>query len=93
MKKSAATPGLANIIRSELPENALIQFPSGRWGFAGKVDARLSYVRTDGAPLTAEDFEIIRGFGPALAKVKALAWDTKEEALAAADAIGAKVAR
>jgi hypothetical protein len=93
MKKAAATPGLANIIRGELPENALIQFPSGRWGFVGKVDARLSYVRLDGAPLTAEDTKTVREFGPSLAKVKTLAWPTAEAAIAAAEAIGAKVSR
>ena len=81
----------ANILTGALPENVLIQFPSGRWGFVGHVDSRLSYTMLDGSPVTAEAAAIVSGFGPALAKVRTRAWETPEAALAAAEAIGAMV--
>lgn len=68
-----------------LPSNALIQFPSGRWGFVGRVDARLSM---SGTP---EEIETARRFGEGLSKAKRLSWATREEAVAAAAAIGAEI--
>jgi hypothetical protein len=75
-----------------LPSNTLIQFPSGRWGFVGRVDARLMYASVDGGPLSPEVLdEIARSSNPAMTLKlrggKRLAWDTKEEAEAARDAL------
>lgn len=36
------------------------RFPSGRWGFVGRVPAVLAWVRQDGAPMTAEDWHTVR---------------------------------
>ena len=73
----------------KLPTNSLIQYPSGRWGFVGRVDAELAYVdAATGGPATPEQMKDARQFGPRLARVKERAWDTAEEALAAARAVG-----
>jgi hypothetical protein len=91
MKKTAATVGLANIVRGDLPGHALIQFPSGRWGFAGKVDSRLAHVMKDGTEVTPAAAKIAREFGPALAGVKTRTWDTSDAAIEAAASIGIAV--
>jgi hypothetical protein len=77
---------------SKLPSNALIQFPSGRWGYVGSVDMRLAFVRKDGTECTAQDVENAAIAGPAFAGLKTKAWDTKDAAIAAAAAIGIVVA-
>jgi hypothetical protein len=91
MKNAAATVGLAQIVRGNLPL-VVIQFPSGTWGFVGRVPASLSLVMKDGSPVTPEAAKIASGFGPALANVKTRAWATKGEALAAATVEGFEVA-
>lgn len=74
-----------------LPPNCLIEHPNGRWSFVGRVDAKLAYRRVDGAPMTNADAEATRQFGPRLAGVTGRSWNTREEALADAEAFGAKV--
>ncbi len=66
-----------------LPTNNLRQFPSGRWGFAGIVSARLCYICKDGSDPTDEQFAIARQHGPRLAGLKTRAFATKQEALTA----------
>ena len=92
MKKAGATVGLAQIMSGALPQS-LIQFPSGRWGFVGRVDARLAYTAKDGSPADPAEIVKAKNFGPALANVKTCSWATAEEAIAAAEAIGATVTR
>ena len=38
-----------------LPENVVMQYPTGKWGFVGRVSLSLTYGRKDGAPLTLVD--------------------------------------
>lgn len=71
-----------SLIRN-LPANAVIQYPSGRWGFAGKVQVDLAYTRADGSPLTDKDIENVRSFGPRLAHVKSVTFATEQQAIAA----------
>jgi hypothetical protein len=86
MKKNG-TVGLAQIAQGKLPLN-VIQFPTGTWGFVGRVPAALAHVMTDGSPVTAEAAKIAASFGPALANVKTRAWETREAAVAAAQDLG-----
>ena len=70
-------------ITGSLPQNVVIQFPSGQWGFVGKVRTDLAYVSKDGKPLTTKQIDNTQKFGPRLAGVKTRSFDTKKEALAA----------
>jgi hypothetical protein len=58
----------------------IIQLPTGRWGFVGRVPVALAYQQEDGSEPTAKQAEIIRGFGPRLAGVKARVYETRLEA-------------
>jgi len=69
----------------------LIQYPSGRWGFVGRVPQVLAHEGD------ADLLDCARLSGPGLARKIAeregrhfatLAWDTEAEARAAADAAG-----
>lgn len=90
-----------------LPANEIIMFPTGKWGFVGRVSLSLMYGRKDDTPLTPDDeAEIVRlhshggrfvtGKGT---PYKRLVWDTKadaESALAtvtALDAVERRVAQ
>jgi hypothetical protein len=73
-----------------LPENEITQFPSGRWGFVGRVSAQLGYVRNDGSGATAEELQNAVSFGPRLAGLKTRAWGTREEAEAAREALNGR---
>lgn len=75
----------------KLPSNSVMQYPSGRWGFVGSVDSRLAYVRKDGSEATEDDLSSARIAGPNVAGLKTRTFDTKEAALAAAEAISAEV--
>lgn len=75
-------------LMGNLPKNSLIQYPTGRWGFVGSVDARLAYVAKDGSTPTKKMLQDALTFGPNLAGVKTRAWNTKEEALQAAKELG-----
>lgn len=76
---------LAHVARllSNLPRNSLAQYPTGRWGFVGSVRADLCYKRPDGEPLTGENVAEIRQFGPRLAGVTGVSFETREDALTA----------
>ena len=71
-----------------LPENALIQYPTGKWGFVGRVSLSLTYGRKDGSPLTPVDKDEIsrlRSIGPRFVTTdrtpyRLLTWATKESA-------------
>lgn len=71
-----------------LPTNNVMQYPSGRWGFVGRVDITLSFARKDGEPLTDADKANIAEkvhFGErfvtgANSEYKSLTFATEEEA-------------
>ena len=74
---------------------SVIQFPSGKWGFVGRVPAALSFEYE-----SEDDVRNAAACGPGLARRIAeragrrfgtRVWDTKEEALTSAAAIGADV--
>jgi hypothetical protein len=75
-----------------LPTNVVIQFPSGRWGFVGHVDARLAYAMKDGSPVAAPLIAELRessnpGMVESLRGVVTRTWGTEAEALAAAQEV------
>lgn len=57
----------------------VIQYPSGRFGFAGKVPAILAWMRKDGKPMSAQDWKDVAHAGP-LNVYKMPSFDTKEMA-------------
>ena len=79
--------GVAGRISGHLPSNLPTQYSTGRWGFVGRVDARLAYERKDGQPATDEDYKAAQRMGPSIVGMKTRTWATKEEALAAAAAL------
>ena len=84
--------GAMKMLGSIPPAACLIKFPSGRWGFVGSVDYRLAFVRKeDGSEPTIAEVEKAKSFGVGFSNLKTRAWETKEAAIAAADAIGAKL--
>lgn len=80
-----------------LPTNEIIQFPSGKWGFVGRVSISLLYGRKDDKPLTHDDeAEIVRLNSVGARFVtgretayKRLVWDTKADAEACSEAVRA----
>lgn len=68
----------------------LIQFPSGRWGFRGRVPIALSYTYKDGSPLSDEDVRNVQQHGAGLFKkrIQNVVFETAEDALDAAREIG-----
>lgn len=61
----------------------IIDTPSGEFAFAGSVPASLAYVAPDGSPITDEQAQTARAFGPRLAGVKTRVFTTREDAEAA----------
>ncbi len=74
-----------------LPLNKINQFPSGRWGFVGSVSLCLGYVCKDGSEPTPEQYKAAQMCGPQIAGLKTRAWESREDALAAAEAVGVEV--
>jgi hypothetical protein len=63
----------------------LIQYPSGRWGFVGKVPAVLAFINKEtGEAPTDEQVAKANSFGVRFSGLKTRSWATKEEAEAAA---------
>ena len=72
-----------------LPRNTVLRFPVGTWGYVGSVDARLLYCQVDGSPATDEQLKSARIAGPGFVQgIVRCAWPTREDAIAAADALG-----
>ncbi len=70
----------------------IIDTPSGRFMFVGRgIPGSLLYVAKDGSPATDEALSNAARFGPAPAGVKSCSFATREEAEAAAAALGLKV--
>lgn len=63
---------------------SLIQYPTGRWGFVGKVPANLAWRRRDGAPMTADDWHTVRYcMAPGSFGYGSVTFETEEAAKAA----------
>ena len=75
----------------KLPPNVIDQFPSGKWGFSGSVDARLAYVTKDGGTPTEKQFKDAIQVGPGIIGLRTRVWPTMEDALREAARIGATV--
>lgn len=70
-------------IPGRLPTNAITQYPSGRWGFVGRVDARLGFTMKDGSPATDKAIADARIAGPSVAGLVCRTFATREDAMAA----------
>lgn len=70
-----------------LPANQIIRYPSGRYGFVGRVDARLAYVTAEGGAPTEAQMDAARRCGPRIAGIKTRSFASAEEAQAALDAL------
>lgn len=77
----------------KLPPNNLMQFPSGRWGFVGSVDARLSIVQLDGSPATPDQIRKAASFGIGIMRheIRTRSWETRADAIAAAAELGVMI--
>jgi hypothetical protein len=75
-----------------LPPNHLNLFPSGKWGFVGSVDVRLSYLTPEGHELDlkkdAKFIESISQAGPGIVKAKSRVFATPYDAMEAAKKLG-----
>ena len=74
--------------------NALIlsRFPSGRWGFNGRVPAQLALCRKDGAPMTPDDYRrAAEANAPSLLGYTTRAWESRGAAESAAAEAGATI--
>lgn len=84
-KKEAAERVVARFQRVAYPMNHLDQFPTGLWGYIGRVDVRLKYVNRHGEELSQEEAEMAASANmPALMGFKTRVWKTALEALQAA---------
>lgn len=83
MANRAGGEGLAQAMQmlANLPRNSLMQFPSGKWGFVGKVDAHLMYVTKEGTTPTEAQFRAAAQMGPGIVGLKTRTWHTEEEAI------------
>lgn len=66
---------------------SVIQYPTGRWGFVGRVPAALSYAQKDGSAPTAKQLDAAAHCGPGFAGLKPRSWETRESAIAALSAL------
>lgn len=64
-------------------EPVINQYPTGKWGFVGRVPVVLGYKRKDNRPLTQGDVDACVQCGPGLAGLDPVVFDTKEQAQAA----------
>ena len=69
----------------------LIPLPSVRWQYVGSVPAVLALRTEDNSEPTTEQIENARHAGPRIAGVKVRTFDTREDALRAAEALGVHV--
>jgi hypothetical protein len=81
-------------IFGKLPSNTLIGYENGKWGFVGSVDVRLAKL-LDGQVIETEDqlAEAARRYqvemyGMVRRRLTSRVWDSQEEALQAAAALG-----
>ena len=68
--------------------STLMQFPTGRWGFVGRVPAVLAWARKDSTPMTDTDWHTVTYcMMPGSFGYRQPTWATESEANAALDAI------
>jgi hypothetical protein len=70
----------------------VIQYPSGRWGFVGRIPLSLAFAAPDGSPADPKEADIRRQFGGSFGRVKARSWESRAAAIADAKALGFEVA-
>ena len=62
-----------------------IQAPSGRWIFVGSgIPGALAYEHISGRPATEQELATAKSFGPRLAHVRSVSFETREQAVKAA---------
>lgn len=67
----------------------LMKYPSGRWGFVGAVPLSLAFIHKDGSEVSSEDAAKVASFGIGLfPTIKPRSWETAQDAMNAAQAIG-----
>lgn len=74
----------------------LLEQPAGIWSFVGRVPESLAYRREDGQPLTDKERKTIKHCGPGFCrdpKVSAVTFESEEQALHYACAMGHQVHR
>jgi len=70
----------------------LLRYPTGRWGFAGRVPLPLAYEHRDGSPATDAEIRDDLRLPGNVRKLRSVAFETREEAVTAAAALGYEVA-
>ena len=73
------------------PLNNVFQFPSGKWGFVGRVSVWLGWQRKDGTPLTLDDAMRLPTLSNPAMLYKTRSYDTREDAIRAAKELGQPV--
>jgi hypothetical protein len=73
---------------SRLPDNVLIDTPTGRFIFVGRVDARLVYQTAEGDLPTDEQLKIATQFGSRFSGLRSRSFASREEAAAFAASLG-----
>lgn len=72
----------------------LIEGRPGSWSFRGRVPTDLAYVQTDGSPITPDQAQAISHCGPGIVRgIRPVTFNSKTEALAAAEKLGVEVVR
>lgn len=66
----------------------VLQYPSGAWGFVGKVPVELAWTAKDGGAADPAEVKKAAQFGARFGDVKTRTWATKEAAVADAQALG-----
>jgi hypothetical protein len=66
----------------------IMQYPTGKWGFVGRVPRALAWRRLDGAPMTDADWHTVKYcMAPGSFGYGAVAFPTEAEAIAALEAV------
>tara|TARA_R110000772_G_scaffold132010_1_gene240565 strand:+ start:238 stop:480 length:243 start_codon:yes stop_codon:yes gene_type:complete len=70
----------------------VIEYRSGRFGYAGNVPASIAFVQKNGEAATAKQLDGARHAGAGFVGISGRAFDTRADAVAFAKAAGAAVA-
>jgi len=73
------------------PINNIIQYPSGRWGFVGRVSPKLAYVNKDGSELSESEVIALLSCSNPGFLAKGRTFNTRAEAIVFAIENGLKV--
>jgi hypothetical protein len=69
----------------------VIKYPSGRFGFVGRVPGELAYIKPSGELLTEQEFDTARHCGLGVLHLLTRTWDSRESAVEAARKLGWEV--